>query len=72
VGHGQIDEVLRDGVDPYVKVLAQTSPIDAIRRGSTGSAGSAASAGTRGPHGSAGLRGDADGDAGQIAGGDPR
>ncbi|QNE42523.1 ATP-binding cassette domain-containing protein [Frigoribacterium sp. NBH87] len=64
VGHGQIDEVLRDGVDPYVKVLAQTSPIDVIRRGSSGAVGSA------GPLGEA--EGDADGDAGQIAGGDLR
>ncbi|WP_423917394.1 ATP-binding cassette domain-containing protein [Frigoribacterium sp. 2-23] len=30
VGFGHIDDVLRDGVDPYVKVLSQTSPIDII------------------------------------------
>jgi len=31
VGLGWIDEVLRDGVDPYVKVLSTTTPIDIIR-----------------------------------------
>ena len=31
VGLGQIDTVLRDGVDPYVKVLSTTTPIDVIR-----------------------------------------
>lgn len=30
VGHGNVDEVLRDGLDPYVKVLSSTSPIDII------------------------------------------
>ena len=31
VGYGPVDEVLRDGVDPYVKVLSHTTPIDVIR-----------------------------------------
>jgi len=31
VGLGDIDDVLRTGIDPYVKVLSQTTPIDIIR-----------------------------------------
>jgi peptide/nickel transport system ATP-binding protein len=30
IGHGDIDEVLRTTVDPYVKLLSQTTPVDII------------------------------------------